>query len=536
MNRKIYGVTVGTTMKPKTVVEMGGGGDNGKESLLDFENKIVNGNFVDGTNYTVANSTIEIANNEVVATATGTHHEFGVNYSGGYSIKEGDIVYVQACIKSNGISTTTAYPQIRIITNTTGGLFVISEKSVKDTDYNDHYGIFTALSTQSKVTYLRLTICNQNTSKMLATELRAKNLLMLNLTELFGAGNEPSADDVYKLLNCFENHWFDGTVDIFGRDAMIKKTLDEEYEAVEKDMEVTVGANGDFPTINKALAYLSKFYPTYKSGGVNINIKILSGTTISEQVFVSRIDLQHITIISEDSIVPVNCDGWKATADAHDSRGDSPFFACENAGKFPTIGCVFKLVTNTDNKQTCGLLANRGSEAVVLANSGFDGFYDGVISNNESSVTIREGISRNMTRWGVHSRHNGEISARSIIATNCGIGAYADRVADLDVREATLDGCTQALVSYHTSRINANGCHANNCGDGGDLPIVDCQYVSIINCANLEVTNAKNNIFSVVSHGTILAYGNVNTGLANEKTLYSVNTNAWNVAGIIFGQ
>ena len=307
----------------------------------------------------------------------------------------------------------------------------------------------------------------------------------------------------------------------------------EEVAVVYSNKVVTVGNGGDYATIKEALMYFSSVYPIYKKGGVTCEIKILSGTTITEQIYVERIDLQYITITSEDEVVLVNCDGWVETADFHDSRADYPFIAGENGAGLPTIGTVFQLVTNTNNIQTVGYLANRGSNGVVLSNSGFDGFYDGVIANNESSVTIREGISRNMTRWGIHSRHNGEISARSIIATNCGVSAYADRIGDLDVREADLSGSTVAICGEHTSRINANGCHANNCGSDTDY-IVKSGNGSVVNCTELEVTNAVGNIFEIHDGGTLIAFLLNTTGLADDKKVFFQNVNTVSRNGIIY--
>ena len=295
-------------------------------------------------------------------------------------------------------------------------------------------------------------------------------------------------------------------------DAVVTK---ESLSCLYSDKVVTVGASGDFDNLNDAIAYLSQFYPTYKKGGINCYIKILAGTTINEQVYANQIDLQYITIIAEPGtdntetitidgtshtfvVVDVDATGFGHTANAHDARGNYPFIAGENAAKLPTIGCVFRLLPNTveSGKTVCGMLCNRGSEGVVLAASGFDGFYDGVIANNESSITIREGISRNMGRWGVHARHNGEVSARSCICTNCGVAACADRVADLDVREAVLDGSTVAIECNNISRANANGCHANNCGSNGGY-VVMVSGGGIANCGSLETNGNLGSVYNV---------------------------------------
>ena len=54
------------------------------------------------------------------------------------------------------------------------------------------------------------------------------------------------------------------------------------------DITVTVGDNGDYATINQALEYLSFFYPTYKSKGVECRIVIQEGEVINEQIFVEK--------------------------------------------------------------------------------------------------------------------------------------------------------------------------------------------------------------------------------------------------------
>jgi hypothetical protein len=100
--------------------------------------------------------------------------------------------------------------------------------------------------------------------------------------------------------------------------------------------------------------------------------------------------------------------------------------------------------------------------------SGFIGFRDGVIANNESSIVIREGIAMNCGRWGCHARHNGEVSARSVIAVGSAYDeAFAsergalccDRIADLDGREAWVSAGTTIFRIENASRMNCNGTH-----------------------------------------------------------------------------
>lgn len=315
-------------------------------------------------------------------------------------------------------------------------------------------------------------------------------------------------------------------------------TADEFMTNVFGDKVVTVGAGGDFATINDALNYISMFYPMYRQGGIGVEIKILSGTTIAEQIGVQRIDLSYVTITAEDAEVPVNGTGFVIFAglDAHDLRGDVAFIGGENAAKLPTIGCLFKLIAQpTDGRGVVGYFANRGSNGVVLAGAGFDGFYDGVIANNESSITIREGIARNCTRWGVHARHNGEVSARSCDLSNSGeIAAYADRVANLDAREANVNGSKIALAAYNGSIINGNMDEPiTNCGNGATA-IIQSKFGSLVNVASTQFVNSQATIIEVAAGGLVSANGITVSNSADGVETFSQAVNTITANGIIF--
>ena len=284
------------------------------------------------------------------------------------------------------------------------------------------------------------------------------------------------------------------------------------------DVVVSVGEQGDFQTINAAMAYLSQFYPMYKNGGINAEIRILNGTTITDQVLVVGADYSWITItyegynpdrltydnvaesIANGTIVFGQTNGYNAVAvDAsawkdvtHDTRGDVCLFRAEDGGKLPKIKCVFKLV-NKGEKDVAGICCNRGSACVVATLCGFIGFNDGVIANNESSIVIREGITMDCGRWGCHARHNGEVSARSVIAVGCATDAKysgesaalcADRIADLDGREAWVS-CGNAFAVRNTSRMNCNGTHI--LGTTDETAIIYANAVSVGNFTSLYI-------------------------------------------------
>lgn len=510
--------------------EVGASVSTTKDMPMMLENKIKNGNFASDDNWAAFGATLNVQDNTAILTPTSGSFNIGLNYmlsdTGNIEI-EGNKWYFQCDIKA-GIPTDGTVGQrmtsSRMRINTGVGMIYGFNTFLINNGFNTYYGNLIFQSTNLTSKGIISFLVSYNSACTIPNNIEMKNALAINLTEVFGAGNEPTADEMYTLLAGFESHWFDGQVNCFNATANIKRFVDIDTKTLTKDIEVTVGENGDFVTLNSAIEYLSGFYPSYRKGGINCNIKILAGTVINEQIFANHIDLQYITITAEAGdnntetididgelhtfvIVDVNAKDFGNTANAHDARGNYPFIAGENAAKLPTIGCVFRLLPETveEGKTICGMLCNRGSAGVVLAASGFDGFYDGVIANNESSITIREGISRNMGRWGVHARHNGEVSARSCVCTNCGIGACADRVADLDVREAVLDGSTIAIECNNISRANANGCHANNCGSEGGYVVV-VNGGGFANCGSLETTGCVGTLYNV-DKNTLTANG-----------------------------
>lgn len=314
------------------------------------------------------------------------------------------------------------------------------------------------------------------------------------------------------------------------------------------DKIVTVGDNGDFATINDALAYLSMYYPVYKATGIKCEIQILDGTIINEQIWVERIDLSYITITSAnaDNTVQVDVTGW--TGVTHDTRGNKPFFSGENGARLPCIRCLFSCIVpdggwiadseaNDTNNIAVGYFCNRGSTGVVagsadnngvIANVGFENFYDNIIANNNSEIVVRESIARNAGRYGIMSRHISRISARSADITNCAdVAAYADRASMLDVRCADLSGSDVGVNAQHASIITANEAILN---DITSL-VATAVYGSTVNCQGVSCDTIFAG-FSVSFGGTIIANDAAITN--STGVLYNIDTNTLTASGVIY--
>ena len=257
-------------------------------------------------------------------------------------------------------------------------------------------------------------------------------------------------------------------------------------------LEVTVGEAGQFQTLNEALDYCSGFYPAYRQSGCGITIRILEGTVLREQVVCSAIDLSYITITAEHSAsypsVPVeHSAAW--TGERDESRYNKPFLEANNGARLPLIGCVFRLVSACGDASgyVCGMLCDKGSAGVILDGGGFENFFDGIIANNNSEITCRNGVLRGCGRYAAHARHISRISVRGADLSGAGQCAlYANRISSIDARAAWASGGRNGLLAMNDSSINANDMTLE--GLWGEY-VAAAGNLSAINAANMTVND-----------------------------------------------
>lgn len=147
----------------------------------------------------------------------------------------------------------------------------------------------------------------------------------------------------------------------------VKNELAQTSKSTAKSERITVGDNGDFKTINSALSSLSQKQPRYVKNGITVEIYLLSGYVMEEQVSVSGIDLGWITISSEAKKVTINRDSIK---DVLIESRKPAFFGTNNA-VLPTIGCLFSY--NEGTEANCdGIAVAYGSKVRLLPGAGVD--------------------------------------------------------------------------------------------------------------------------------------------------------------------
>lgn len=127
-----------------------------------------------------------------------------------------------------------------------------------------------------------------------------------------------------------------------------------------------VGTGGDFLTINAALAWLSPRRRTFGNDAV-ATINLLAGFTMAEQVLLNDgMDLGWITIVAEDSAVPIDTGFITETIDTED--GIIPVFGAVRNSILPIIGAKFEYPVNSTANDGVAVLFN--SQVTFLPGAG----------------------------------------------------------------------------------------------------------------------------------------------------------------------
>jgi hypothetical protein len=210
----------------------------------------------------------------------------------------------------------------------------------------------------------------------------------------------------------------------------------------ESDVTLTVGSGGDYSTINAALEAASRMYPIYKALGVLVEIRLLTGFVMAEQVLVKGVDLSFVTITSVDSEVSITRSALTSTID---TQSRYPAFGAFQGGFLPVISALF-------NMDTSGVATGR----------------DGVYCSEGSQAIIREGFGiKNAGGDGVSAQRNSRIVAHQSVFSGAGENCcHAGRLSSIDASQANFSYAGQAgIYCWRNSDVN---CYSlTNCSHAG---------------------------------------------------------------------
>lgn len=177
---------------------------------------------------------------------------------------------------------------------------------------------------------------------------------------------------------------------------------------------ITVGEGGDFSTLNSAVAFASLFKPKYlnaNSFGLQnkIEIQILSGFVVTEQVVARQIDLSHIRITSVDATVKVNV-------------------ATDYWWMYGEFGAVLPIIATTFDLQGIGydgVALKFGSKVIFEYGHGpksgiINAKNNNVFLNTGSHGIFREGLFTGAGVTGIHFEKACTGCAREADVSSCG--------------------------------------------------------------------------------------------------------------------
>ena len=220
------------------------------------------------------------------------------------------------------------------------------------------------------------------------------------------------------------------------------------------ELTVTVGAGGDYPTINAALEYLSKLQPVYPSyptpsypsglqpvydfAGITATINLLTGFVMPEQVLVRGLDLGWITITGADAETTIANTALTTNFTAADYDFDSyPAFGVSKGGVLPRIDQLFRFDVANVGGYKHGIMAiGAGSSADVLNGCGVkDAGTHGILANYGSTINANGADASGAGTHGIFAISGSTINARSVDASGSGsygIRAYSGSIINAD--------------------------------------------------------------------------------------------------------
>jgi hypothetical protein len=171
--------------------------------VFTYTNLLTNGNFVDTTGWGVNNSAISASNNILSVTGNGGGAYPEANKSTLTACATGKKLYV-ACLAQ--VTNSSALNIFTVIQGTTGGQQVAKNQTVPTIDtWYKLTGIVTLTAVETGnikfVIYPRYADAATANGKVM----KVKEVLVVDLTTMFGSGNEPSTGDCDNIFNFIDD-------------------------------------------------------------------------------------------------------------------------------------------------------------------------------------------------------------------------------------------------------------------------------------------------------------------------------------------
>ncbi len=299
-------------------------------------------------------------------------------------------------------------------------------------------------------------------------------------------------------------------------------TLDRiESQLAEVNRTLTVGAGGDYPTLQTAVDAAASF-PAQPGTEQKITINILSGTTITERLRVFNRDCSGIEITSDDATVTATV--------------TTELFAAYRA-KLPQIGALFDMGSAGGH----GIICSAGSYVEVASGCGVKNAGNYGVYGDCSRINIDNAVFTGAVNNGVDIRYGSLMSARGCDASGAGNYAFAvsyGSQADLYGADGSnslraLDvagGCMVSAQNFTGTGCSGYGVHVtSSCCEVYNSDVSGCTgvngvysaYSANINAVlvNAACSGASGSDFSVSFGGIIAAHSGTGTLSIAKNTL-----------------
>lgn len=182
--------------------------ENANKSLIN--NIVDNGDFSNtgGGKWRTQNSTWRIENNTMTLIGAGNNSMPGVFQNIGVSFKQGNKIYVRADLTPKNDDFT----RLALMAYASSGgdsikYFYIddAQKGVRKT----HSNVFELANAGNGDLTIQIRAQYSSASSSMGKEVDINNVLVIDLTETFGPGNEPTAEQIDDVINALPNKWFE---------------------------------------------------------------------------------------------------------------------------------------------------------------------------------------------------------------------------------------------------------------------------------------------------------------------------------------
>ena len=239
----------------------------------------------------------------------------------------------------------------------------------------------------------------------------------------------------------------------------------EELILAAKSKTVTVGSEGDYPTINAALESLSRKKAIHNTGAVTV--RLLSGFIMEEQVKITT-NLSWVVIESAAAEVVVRRSAL-TVAPGRNNPSMYPAFFVTDGGISPLINVLFSMDSSGAATGRYGFYVEGSGHLSIAPDKGCKGAPRGLwVCGAGVSADCDSGIFTGSAEYGITARHGGRINANYANVSNSGRGIGSYSGASIACRDINAQNCTvSAVVAVTSGKIYARFANASGSAIGG---------------------------------------------------------------------